>query len=818
MSKKRILYILLFLTLSAFTFVAKSNFTELVDEKLNTYANINTPEKLYLHTDKPYYSLEDDLWFTAYLVNGITHEKSLKSWVINVELISEKNIIVASKKLFTSNINVAGDFKIDKNWKPGKYQLRAYTNYMQNDTSKTFFEKYITILDVKTAEANFVKNEVKTVNTVKNTKPDVGFYPEGGELVEGIRSKIVVKTKNTFTDNVTGKIVDNNNNKISNFTIADRGLGQFMLNAEPNKSYKAVININGNTYTYPIQKALPTGHVLSLVNTKSHIIINAKSNHIKGLNNTYLVVHQRGKLIYSKYAIDDKNNYTIKLPIQSLKDGVIHTTLFNAEGNPVSERLSFVSNPKNKATVNIVNNTRLVSKRKQVKLNLNVKDNAGNQLPSKLSISVRDLGLYPYNKKSKNIKTWLLLNSDLRGEIKNPGYFFDGAFSPKKQYLLDLTMLTNGWRRFTWQDLLYNTKKSPKFNAEKGLTISGTTKNLTAPYKAVQTNTRITFMGEKIQQQPVTKTDDKGRFSYGPFIFYDSVPTLIESRFENFKNNGIKNRQITISLNRLEAIPEIKKAGINGAHIINKKQLDNFIKVTKYIEEINLEFNKRTQLLNEIIVKANKRVLKTEREKEILERTNYPFANQRIDLEGDDSIIGSSIIDLLNTIPRVVALENQVSIRGNNGPPQIVLDGLNIDVDFLSTLDATDISFIDVLEGANASQFSNSGNGIIALYSKTGRAFYNDVKRKPGIVDFSAQGFYTARKFFSPDHINGFEELTKADARTTLYWNPIVETKNNGNSEIIFFSSDAESDYLIEVQGITTTGIPVHGISTFSVN
>lgn len=816
MSKKHIIYTLLFLTFCAFTIVAKSNFTELVDEKLNAYANTNTPEKLYLHTDKPYYSLGEDIWFTAYLVNGITHEKSLQSWVINVELINEKNIIVASRKLFTDNINVAGDFKIDKTWKPGKYQLRAYTKYMQNDLSQTFFEKYINIVDVKTANVNLLTQEAKATTNTTNTKPDIGFYPEGGHIVEGIRSKIVVKAKSTFTEQVTGKIVDNNNKNVSNFTIANLGLGQFMLNAEPNKTYKAILNINENTYTYPLPKALPTGHTLSIANTNTHLIINAKSNHIRGLNNTYLVVHQRGKLIYSKYGIDDKNSYTIKLPTQNLKDGVLHTTLFNAEGNPVSERLAFVYNQNSKVSLKITNNNTEVGKKKQIKINLDVKDTSGNKIDSKLSISVRDLRLFPHNKKSRNIKTWLLLNSDLRGEIKNPGYFFDGEYTPKKQYLLDLTMLTNGWRRFTWQDLLYNTNKNIN-KAEKGLTISGTTKNLKAPYKGIQTNTRLTFMGKNISQQPITKTNATGKFSYGPFIFYDTIPVLIESRFGSFKNNIDKNRKIAISINQVEAVPKIKKEGVSNVYKINKKQLDNFIKVNKYIEQINLEYEKRTQKLNEIIVKANKKNIETAREKEIRDRTSYAFANNRLDLESDDTIIGTSVIDLLNTMPKVVALNDEVFIRGNNDPPNIILDGLTVDVDFLTTLDATDISFIDVIEGANAAFFSNSGNGVIAIYSKSGRIFNNDVKRKPGIVDFSAQGFYTAREFFSQDPINDFEALTKADIRTTLYWNPIVETKNSSNSEIAFFSSDATGDYIIDVQGITTTGIPLHSISTFSV-
>jgi len=368
MSKKHFFYTLIFISLSSFTVLVKSNFADLVNEKLNEYAKVNTPEKIYVHTDKPYYALGDDIWFSTYLVNGITHEKSLKSWVINIELINQKNIIVASKKLFTNNINAAGDFSIKKSWTPGKYQLRAYTKYMQNESTSTFFEKTITILDTKTTintTASSSNNADK--KALKTNKPDINFYPEGGYLVEQLRSKIVVKANHLNVDKLTGVIVDNNNTEISKITIADLGLGVFTIKALPNKSYKAIFDINGIKHSYTLPKALPKGHTLSVTNTKNHVILNTNSNTLKGLNNTYLVVHQRGKLLYSKYETEDKNTNTIKLPTEKLKDGVVHITLFNAEGKPVCERLAYVANPKNITNVKITTNTN-IEKRKKIKL------------------------------------------------------------------------------------------------------------------------------------------------------------------------------------------------------------------------------------------------------------------------------------------------------------------------------------------------------------------------------------------------------------------------------------------------------------------
>ena len=124
-----------------------------------------------------------------------------------------------------------------------------------------------------------------------------------------------------------------------------------------------------------------------------------------------------------------------------------------------------------------------------------------------------------------------------------------------------------------------------------------------------------------------------------------------------------------------------------------------------------------------------------------------------------------------------------------------------------------------MLKGADAAMFSNAGNGVIAIYSKTGSSrFTRNVKRKPGIIDFAAEGFYTAREFYSPDPINGFDESTKSDVRTTLHWEPEIKiTEQHQTKAVSFYTCDVKSDYIIEIEGISDSGIPLHQISTFSV-
>ncbi|WP_299554928.1 TonB-dependent receptor [Seonamhaeicola sp.] len=779
--------------------------------------------------------MDENIWFTSYLVDGITHEKSTKSWVIHVELIDEKDSIVSKKKLFTNNISAAGDFRIGKDWKSGKYLLRAYTNYMRNYSSDYFFKKEINILSLEKKDSiegipQAKNKDIKTIDDFKQIKPDLHFYPEGGDLVKGIRSRVAIKVKNIGTNdiNLSGEIYNSNNEVVSEFKTTTFGLGIFTLKPEPNQAYHAKLIFNGVEYEYPIPNAIPDGHTLEVANSEGELLVDVRSNRHNGLYNTYLVLHQRGKLVFSKFQHRVEANYTLKIPTNDLKDGVAHLTLFDASGNPTCERLVFVSNDNNKGTIEINESKKSLGNRQKQTLNILTKAHNGDVLPSRLSMSIRDLNAFPYSKYHKNIKTYLLLNSDLRGAIENPGYFFNGKDELKKLHLLDLTMLTNGWRRFTWKDILYN-KEWHQFEPEKGIYISGKIRKLQSPYNPVPAaSTRLTFYNENIAQEPIKKTDAMGNFEYGPFIFFDSVQTIVESRTSHFKSKDDIHRNLHITISHNDNSPEISRTNIFKDNQNEGIQLENFLKINKYIRKLNFEINKKRERLEEVMVIAQLESEAEKRTEELNNRTNHGITTHRLDFEVDFFDSGQNLIEAIGSgaIPGVNAYESPngttvVSIRGNSVPPLVLLDQIPINIGILSKMHTTEVSFIDILKGADATFYPRSSGGVIAIYTKTGERTTNELlrmaKRKPGIIDFAAQGFYTAKEFYAPDHINGFDEFAEEDVRTTLHWEPKIVVNSDFGKDISFFTSDTDSDYLIEIQGVSESGIPLHAITTFSV-
>ncbi|WP_067151119.1 hypothetical protein [Pseudotamlana agarivorans] len=810
--------------LTCLSFSVTNHFRALVLQKIDHYASNNYPEKIYVHTDKPYYALGDDIWFTAYLVNGVTHKKSEKSNIIYVELIDEEDTIISKKQLYTNSLSVAGDFKIRKNIKPGKYILRAYTNYMRNANENDLFQKEISIIDHNSNTVPLHLKEVsssKSLQASKLNKPEISFFPEGGNLVNNLSSKIAIEVRHHNGMNIQGQIKDSENNIISNFKTSQYGIGITTLTPKENTSFHASVMINNEELKYPLPKALPSGHTLSLVNSGDKITIKAASNSSIGLKNTFLVGHQRGKLVYEKFETTHTNEYTVSLNTELLLDGVASFTLFDNNGNPVCERLVFIDTSKNDVDLQLNLNNNKPKPREKVAMQLSLKDKNGLPLKGQVSMSITDLDAIDQKTTDENIKTYLLLNSDIRGSIENPGYFFEKENDPRRRYLLDLIMLTHGWRRFKWTDLLYEKSLKPKFSEEKGIYISGYTTTLEGTKSRLATSTRMTLMGS-IPHQEYQKTTPFGTFKYGPFVFNDSLKVLLEARVHDFKSDDDpNNRKVSIYLDEpYYDSPKIIKEEVLKLLLNDTTKVSSFIKQAKTISAIDSIYLENATRLDEIVITAKKESEAAKRTAELNSRTNYGSASRRLDMADYKNQSHLSVFQLLRNIHGITTFGDSIYMR-NKPVTRILVDDFPVDVLDVSHMTGNEVDFIDVLTGAQASFHSNSGVGVIAIYTKTGEFERNiNIKNKPGIINFTTKGFYTAREYYAPNYDDEFTNLAKQDLRTTLHWEPSITFSDDqiNTKEISFFTSDTRSKYGIRIEGITETGTPIYYVTTLDVD
>ncbi|SDL47088.1 TonB-dependent receptor plug domain-containing protein [Kriegella aquimaris] len=807
-----------------------------IQGQLATYANLTPPEKVYVQTDKDCYTSGETIWFKAYVLNGITHWESDKSRVVYVELLNSKDSIIAQRKLYANSGWAAGDITVPQDVKEGPHVLRAYTKYMLNDSELVLFQKKITIWSQQLnsndiPEKKFEKDE-RGEETSKNqiallntTKPIVQFFPEGGNLVAGLTNVMGLKITDAAGTGIAlqGKIVNEDGTQIVPFRSFEFGLASTYFEVKPDTDYYAQIEINGVTEKYPVPRPLSKGYVLQVSNYGEYVVVRVSTNINNGLKGTLLLGHLRGQLIFKRFEKNsNEDTYVIKILTSKLDDGVAHFTLFDPNGEPVSERLSFIENPKNNVNFSVKSDRPKYGFREQVALALAVQDTKGASLGGHFSMSV--VTQNSLEKETSTIKSWLLLNSDIGGMVENPNYFFVDD-SRARDYVLDMLMLTHGWRRFIWKSFIAEgVSKELAFQPERGIMISGSTTAFNNRYRPTKAITNLNILAGDVYQEK-KPTNAQGRFSFGPFFFKDSVEAIVNAE------RAVKSKraadQVSIYLDSPYPVVQVKNPLKRQIDKATSTYAKPYLKET-YRKKLNdFKYDPKVTKLKEVVVKAKIKTRKELINDELSSRTLYGEARNRILLDSIPSAQTGSVLDLLRRIPGVQvfgSFPNQsVLIRGAmnfGGPigPLYLLDGIPMSSDFIQSLPVPDVLFIDVLQSSEAALYgSRSMGGVIAIYTRTGKNFEETPERYPGIANATIPGFYKTREFYAPNYATPAPKHDKPDYRTTLDWVPDINITEKEKTKLNFYTGDTAGKYMIRIEGITSDGRPVSALHSFRV-
>ncbi len=139
MNLKRILFVAFFLVSLSLQAQDIQSFLT----KTSEFHDSKPVEKIHLHLDKYSYTAGETIWFKAYAVIGVENFLSNLSNIAYIELIDPKSELVSNIKIpFVSGLGL-GDITLADTVTEGTYRLRAYTNWMRNDSTTYFFEQNI---------------------------------------------------------------------------------------------------------------------------------------------------------------------------------------------------------------------------------------------------------------------------------------------------------------------------------------------------------------------------------------------------------------------------------------------------------------------------------------------------------------------------------------------------------------------------------------------------------------------------------------------------------------------------------------------------
>lgn len=850
----RFLPVLLFFSLlGGYSLAQDNSYNEKVLGKLATYAMKHSPEKIYVHTDKSIYTNGETIWYKVYLVDGILHRASEKSEVVYVELWDGDDTLVIRQKLIVEGLGSQGSIKIPVDIKEGNLLVRAYTKYMLNEKKPAIFLKEIPVYvqefgDHKNPDADrnveFRDAGRKLSNTYPgNNEPMVDFFPEGGHLITGLTSVMGIKTVDGLGNGLAleGTIQDGKGNTAGFFKTYEAGLGKVTFIPEVGKDYQAVVFYGGKEFRSPLPKALPRGYVLSIRNNGDHLMANVSTNNGEGLEGTLLIGHFRGDLFFERTGkTEDGTSYSVKLNTDRLFEGVAHFTLFTANGRPICERLVFIDHPQNNVELEVSSDSQTYGPREMVTLDLNALDTNGTRLKGDFSLSVvTGSNQLPQRMADTNIKGWLLLNSDLGNSVEDASYFFEND-SRERKYVLDALMLTHGWRRFVWKSFLDGTQGGgiayiPE--KAKGTFIEGFTALAGNPKvrKAAKVSLRIPALNiieEKL-------TGNRGRFSFGPYEIDNGTETYLEVVESDIKA-GKRKVEVSAYLDIEGPAPPIErpdkisiKRNFKDQDSMNtssqKKTWDikDYLSMAYQKKSSEFEFDPTVTQLEEVEVSAPKKTRTEKIIEEIESRTLHGSGTIRLfsDLAGT---AGMSAIDLIGRAPGVTTTGTQpsqsLSISGLSGfggqqaAPLIIVDGGEVNMDYIQNMDASEILFVDVLRGMEAAIYGARGSGgVVSIATKYRMSKGKTANDVPEYEKNLIVGFHARREFFSPDYSFRRPDHKRPDFRTTLLWRPNLFIESDERMPIKFYTGDHTGKFIVKAEGLTRDGRAVVGQKIFEV-
>jgi hypothetical protein len=798
-------------------------------QKLIDHSWTHPPEKVYLHTDRSLYFPGDDIWFKAYLMLGPYQIPDTMTSVLYVELINNNGTIINRRPVRIREGLGWGDFQIPVNIIPGDYILKAYTNYMRNYDPDFHFRKPISIVfdhsDLTPDEEDRNPDKLKKKERATAKPVQLQFFPEGGNLVEGLNSDIAFKStdQNGLGKNVKGKIMNSSGAEITSFESRKFGLGYFSFKPEKEEIYSANINIDGKEYSYELPNPLKQGYVMHINPKGDQIYIWVKCSPELTMNNSFIIGQFRGYPFITIHAEPEENFIYSVISVKDIPSGIIQFTFFDSLGIPQCERLVYAENEQNQMQIDIVTNKKTYRKREKIDFNIHCEDTLGNTPLTNLSLSIINSNIIRKDDKKSNIKSYFDLESDLRGYIENPGYYFNPQNEDRYE-LLDILLLTHGWRRFVWKNILEKQKFERQFQAEMGFTIEGELDRFRE-----NSDDWVGYVGLYIFEGQFyyneIETDKNGRFHFYGINIYDSTDVILQAWKENKSDKKSKRKKIPLKIYSHpfpEVEPDLWPLKVKDEE---EEVTDDYFDLNELILRLDSSYGQRTIVMEELVIEDEK--IDPE---ELFERPGklHKQATRRIVLDSLDVSEQSLLLfDLIrNKFPgisyRGTPPDIQVSIRGRralSGGDQalLILDGIQVTSDVLYYFPVTEVEFIDILSQNRAAIYgSGAMGGAITVFTRQGRPVQY-IEQKDLVLNFVYPGYYRAREFYAPNYGIPEEKHLKPDFRKILYWNPSLTTNEGGDIEFSFYSSDEVAEYRVEIEGMTYDGVPVVEEYYFSV-
>ena len=761
------------------------------DSILSVIANDYGQEKMFIHFDKAIYKKGETIWFKVYVKEGNQPSNISKNFYADWYNDSGKLIQHQAFPIIQSTTN--GQFIVDSVYKGKNLHIKAYTTWMLNFDTSFLYHKDIAIFQPNASNA-----------VVKQLKPTLQFFAEGGDMINGIGGFMAFKATDQFKQPifVKGVIKNSTNVVIDSFKTEHDGMGMVFIEKPSSKdTYTAYWQdtITNTQQSTTLPQVADNGIALQVQTTPNSILANIARtpNATDDIKQLYVMCFMNSNTVYeARVKLQNKTTQSVDIPTAKFGTGVLQVTVFNANYLPVAERVVFINNNDYSFNATATITTKNLTKRGKNVIEIAVDDS----LLSNMSIAVTDANVATDN--MSNIFSHLLLSADVKGSIYNASYYLQN--NDTAQQHLDLLMLTNGWRKYNWQKIFNNEMPYLKYAKDTSyLNIIGTLYGNMGSILPQQQMILFTESVDSLRKQYILPVNRKGVFGKTNFIFYDRLKLTysflankkLDSDAEVVFSNGLFNKPLP---------------NYFGNMIANATQIDYaYYEKMKKLQEQYKQYATRKGKgdLEELVIESRRKSSKDILDDKYASGLFSSGDAIQFDVMNDNRAQSSfSVFQYLTGMVAGLNINNNggdvnVTWRGSN--TSFFLDEMNIDAETAGTINMNEVAYIKIFRPPFYGGSGGGAGGAIAIYTRKG----NDAKSIPGrgLAFKYLEGYSAIKQFYSPNYDN--ETTATADLRETLYWNPYIITNHlKHKATIEFYNNDVTKKYRISLCGMNTDG------------
>ena len=819
------------------------------------FDHIFPQEKVFIQFDNTSYYTGETIWFKAYVVSASTLQRA-ESKVLYVDLIAPGGTVLKTQKLpivagqadgsfplLDGSTGQARDLRGVLGYPSGFYEVRAYTAAMLNHTEEAIFSRVLPVFEQPSEEGAYYTESpvIKMHEThIEQVRPkeiklsaiNAEFYPEGGHLIMGKPNRVAfrISGEDGLGTDATLSYAD------ARYPVVHNGMGSFTMTPTEKKG-KVTVTKDGKEYSFNLPEAESEGCTMNLSQKEKSIELRLGATQSLAGKTVGITAACRGAVTHFETITLTEEPSATTISTKDFPEGVCRVTVFDTEGGILCSRSFYHRKASAMPQLTVTSDVDRLQPFGRAELSFTLTDAKGNPFRDRFCLSVRDTRSQG-TPNTDDLRTSMLLSSDLRGLIEKPEYYFE-ADDEEHNAALDLLTMVQGWERYDWQTMAGVKPFEEIHRTEPGITVNGWALNHSGkqPLPGVKVLAAFVPTDKSQTERFECVTDQNGYFGFDLSDFYDLGKLTISVETEKDRligtNARIKFERSMLPAARAILPQETILTGLNSSKSTKgkstqKEDEDDFPVIIDQdkgyvLDEVEIEGKRKYidyyrfkayDVPADVEVQLDKAEFTTDLTGFLIDKGYQAI------FDPDDStffIDGHQVFWYVHNSKRFLnqgVYEFPQNIDTKDIKSVLVFDKV------MTKLNAINLSplYTEYMQHTASTIYDNYDNGLdtsmyknVLLVDVLIKEDY-EISYRSELLNIDKRltnvaGYSSPYQFYSPTYPNG-PIPGDVDYRRTLYWNPNVITDADGHAKVEFYGNSNTVHFNVTGAGMTAAGVP----------